>query len=302
MDSFEYSQEFDALIVRLHRGKEDWPHYRKYIRDHLGGPQSRVMTYIKYLCPEIEYHCGSLKGKRVLDFGCGTGATTAALAYFCEQVSAFDVDEESVTICKRRLAEHGLATRVSFYRADDIDEVKGSLGAFDLILANGVIEHIPLTKSGQRRRIMLSLFQLLNNNGCLYINDTPNRLLPFDFHSTQLWWIPWTKPGSQWAYRRALRKGKHSDAPTISAGPLGLEEVGAWGATYCEILGYFKNERFVCLNLLDGHNRHLYYAYPSTLYRTVFEFVIYYVVVKPFHIPMNAFAQSIPNLAIKKCS
>jgi len=302
MDRFEYSDDFKALIVRLHRGKENWPNYPNYIRDHLGGPHSRVVTYTKYLCPEIEYHCGSLKGKRVLDFGCGTGATTAALAHFCEQVSAFDVDEESTTICKKRLEEHHLENRVSLYHADDIDVVKDSLGVFDLILANGVIEHIPLTKSGSRRRIMLSLFHLLRDNGYIYINDTPNRLLPFDFHSTQLWWIPWTKPGSQWAYRRAIRKGKHSDAPTISGGPLGLEEVGAWGATYCEITGYFKGERFVCLNLVNGHNRHLYYAYPSTRYRSVFEFVTYYLLVKPFHVPMNAFAQSIPNLVIGKCT
>ena len=176
MDRFEYSNDFKALIVRLHRGKEDWPNYPKYIRDHLGGPDSRVMTYMRYLCPEIEYHCGSLKAKRVLDFGCGTGATTAALAHFCEQVTAFDIDEESITICKKRLEEHNLESRVSLYHAADIDEVKDSLGTFDLILANGVIEHIPLTRSGLRRRIMLSLFHLLRNNGYIYINDTPNRL------------------------------------------------------------------------------------------------------------------------------
>jgi SAM-dependent methyltransferase len=302
MDKFEYSEDFEALIIHLHRGKEDWPNYHKYIRDHLGGPDSRVMTYMKYLCPEIEYHCGTLKGKRVLDFGCGTGATTAALAYFCEQVRAFDTDEESTNICRRRLKEHGLETRVSFSCADDIDEVKDSLGAFDLILINGVIEHIPLSKHGLRRRIILSLFQLLKSGGYLYINDTPNRLLPFDFHSTQLWWIPWTKPGSQWAYRRAIRKRKYFDAAKISKGPLGLEEAGAWGATYCEITGYLRGEEFVCLNLVDGHNRHLYYMYPRTWYRSVFEFVTYYFVVKPFHIPMDAFAQSIPNLVIRKRS
>jgi len=300
MDRFDYSEDFKNLIVHLHRGKERWPNYQSYLMDHLGGPRSRVITYMKYLCPEIEYHCGSVKDKRILDFGCGTGATTAALAHFSEHVCALDVDEESIDICRRRIHEHALESRVSLYCADDLDKVKESMGSFDLILVNGVIEHIPLTKTGQRKRIVRALFELLNTPGYLYINDTPNRLYPFDFHSTQLWWIPWSKPGSQWAYRRAIAKGKHSDIPTISKGPLGLEEVGAWGATYWEIKKYLEGERAVCLNTLTGHNRHLYYLSPRTWKYAIFEFAFYYTVVKLFHVPMNAFAQSIPNLVMKK--
>ena len=301
MDTFDYSKHFQELIAHLLRGTENWPNYQNYLRDHLGGPNSRVVTYTKYLCREIEYHCGSLKDKRILDFGCGTGATTAALATYSEQVCAFDIDEESMQICKRRISEHGLESRVQFYCADELDKGKDSMGTFDLILVNGVIEHIPLTKTGLRKRIIRSLFELLRTDGCLYINDTPNRLLPVDFHTTQLWWIPWTRAGSECAYRRAVRKGRYSDAGAKSSGPLGLEEAGAWGATYWEITSYLKDKEFVCLNIVDGHNRHLYYMYPRTWKRSVFEFIMYYSVVKLLRIPMNAFAQSIPNLIIKKC-
>jgi len=173
------------------------------------------------------------------------------------------------------------------------------MGTFDLILINGVIEHIPLTKIGLREKIMRSLFAMLRKPGYLYINDTPNRLLPFDFHSTQLWLIPWTKPGSEWAYRRALKKGRYTDAPRLGTGPLGLEEVGAWGATYWEIKHYLKGERFICVNTLSDHNRHLYYLSPRTWKRSVIEFALYYSAVKIFRIPMTAYAKSIPNLTIK---
>ena len=301
MDTFDYSKDFQELIVHLHRGKENWPNYQNYLKHHLGGPASRLVTYTKYLCPEIEYHCGSLKYKRILDFGCGTGATTAALVTYSEQICAFDIDEVSIEICKRRISEHGLESRVRFYCADELEKVKDSMGTFDLILVNGVIEHIPLTKTGLRKRIMRSLFELLHTGGFLYINDTPNRLLPVDFHTTQLWWIPWTRAGSEWAYKRAVRKGRYSDAGATCSGPLGLEEAGAWGATYWEIRSYLKGNEFVCLNTMDGHNRHLYYIYPRTWKLSLFEFIMYYSVVKPLRIPMNAFAQSIPNLVIKKC-
>ena len=299
MDTFDYSKEFEELIVRLRRGKENWPNYQNYIKAHLGGPDSRVVQFTKQLCLEIEYHCGSLENKRILDFGCGTGATTAALAQYSKQICAFDIDKGSIEICKRRIREHGMESSVQFYCADDLDKVKSSMGTFDLILLNGVIEHIPLTKIGLRKKIIRSLFTLLKRPGYLFINDTPNRLCPFDFHSTQLWWIPWTKPGSEWAYRRAVKKKRHSDAPTISEGPLGLEEVGAWGATYWEIMNYLDGERFICLNTISGHNRHIYYSFRGSWKRVVFEFVMYWFTVKLLHLPITAFAPGIANLVIK---
>jgi len=312
-DTFHYSKEFVKSIEYLHRGMENWPNYQDYIEDHLGGPNSRVIKFTKYLCPEIEYHCGNLKDKKILDFGCGTGSTTVALAQNSEKVYAFDIDDESIEISKQRINEHGLNSRVQFLCSDDINTYKDSIGTFDLIVVNGVIEHIPLSRTGLRKKIMLSLFELLNKSGHIFINETPNRLWPYDFHSTQLWWLPWTKPGSEWAYNRAVKKGRYSDAPRISKGPLGLEEVGVWGVTYWEVKSYFEGQQFVCLNVLNGHNRHLHYlnrdvhySFPGmwkrTLARTLvaFEFVMYYFAAKLFKIPITAFYPNIINLVIKR--
>jgi 2-polyprenyl-3-methyl-5-hydroxy-6-metoxy-1,4-benzoquinol methylase len=262
VDRFDYSIDFQQEIMRKMRGGAIYPNYQHWLAEALGGPNSRVVKYTNFLCPEIEYHCGSLDEKRILDFGCGIGSTTVALAYFSSRVCAFDIDRESLQICRARVREHGLDHRVTFYCADNINSVRESMGTFDLILLNGVIEHIPQSKTGLRKNIMLSLFDMLERSGHLYINDTPNRLLPFDFHTTQLWWIPWTKPGSEWAYGRAIRKGRYFDDPTLPKGSVALEERGAWGATYCEILGYFKGKRFVVLNIQPDHKRHLYYKSP----------------------------------------
>jgi 2-polyprenyl-3-methyl-5-hydroxy-6-metoxy-1,4-benzoquinol methylase len=300
LDTFDYSKEFEELIIRLHRGKEDWPGYQKYLKAHLGGPTSRIVKFKKQLCRDIEFHCGSLKDKRILDFGCGTGATTVALAEHSTQICAFDIDRESFEICRKRIREHGLEGSVQFYSGDDLDKIKDSMGTFDLILLNGVIEHIPLTKTGLRKKIIRSLFTLLKRSGYLFINETPNRLCPFDGHSTQLWWIPWMKPGSDRAYRRAVKKKRHSAVPTTSEGPLGLEEVGAWGATYWEIMSYLSEESFLCLNTMSGHNRHVQYFSPGSWKRSVFESVAYWSAVKLLHIPITAFSPVINNLVIQK--
>jgi len=298
--AFEYSQQFHELIVDLHRGKETLPQYSGYIRAHLGGPDSRIVNYAARLCPEIEYHCGPLNNKRILDFGCGTGATTAALAHYCKDIHAFDVDAASLEICKLRIKEHGLDNRVQFCSPTDVDAIKRSVGPFDLILLNGVLEHIPLSQMNLRRHTVRALFELLKTPGHLYINDTPNRLYPYDFHTTQLWWIPWTKPRSKWAYTRAVARYRYTRYPTIIEGVAALESAGTWGALYWDIMNYLRGHQFLCLNTLPGHNRHIHYLSQPTRKRAAFEFLFYYTAVKVFRIPITALSPSLTNLVIKR--
>lgn len=299
---FEYSEEFRQMVVWLHRGKESWPQYPCYLNAHLGGPDSRLSELSTQLVRDLQHHCGELSGKRVLDFGCGTGATTAALAQVSGSVAAFDVDPESVGVARRRLREHGLARRARFFCAGSIDEIAEELGTLDVVLMNGVIEHIPKSIPGLREKVVRSAWGLLRPSGCLFINDTPNPLCPFDFHSTQLWWIPWTKPGSGWAYLYAVLRGRHRDSPTASAGPRGLEEVGAWGATYWEVLDYLRGEDVSCVNLEEGHDRRLSYAVHGSRRRQWIERALHPVAVKHLGVPITALTPSLTNLTLRKGS
>lgn len=296
----QYSEEFVDKVKHLLRGKELWPNYAKYIKYHTGNVGNGVELALKFLCPEIEYHCGILKDKTILDFGCGTGSTTAALAIFSSNIYAYDIDNESIEICRQRLNEHNLEKNIKNIFHSDFDDFIKLSPCFDIILLNGVIEHIPLSKNGLRKRILCGLFDKLNQGGFLYINDTPNRLYPFDSHSTQLWWIPWMKAGSKRAYCKAIKKRKHSESPTHSEGTLGLEEVGAWGSTYFELKNIFKEKNYICLNNLSRHNRHVYYSYKTGWKQKMFDFVLYYSFVKFFNFPLTTFYPSIANFVIKK--
>ena len=300
--TFEYSQGFKDLIVELHRGKEALPFYQRYIDDHLGGPSSRLSDFVRYLYPEIQRYCGELSTQRVLDFGCGTGATTVALAMHCSQVVAFDIDQRSITVCEKRLIEHNLIDKVQLLCAGGFENMIEKVGTFDFILLNGVIEHIPLSKSGLREKILQMLFDILNLKGVLYINKTPNRLWPIDRHTTQLLWIPWTRSGSKWAYSRAVRMGQHFDNPeTHSLGPLGLEERGAWGATFFEIRKYLSGKSFEIVNSLPDHNRHLSYTQRGeNIQRRIFDFFAYNLLSRWTKIPITAVAPFLTHLVIRK--
>jgi len=287
------------MILAMHDGLEHSPFYSSYISAHLGESNSRLDTFSHEVCPEVEYHCGLLKGRRVLDFGCGTGASTAALAHITDSVAAFDIWPESIEIAKQRLREHGTIDKVEFYCADNVEDIMDQMGKFDVITMMGVLEHLPITMRGLRRRVLTSTADLLKTSGYLFVSDTPNRLWPHDSHTTGLWWIPWSRAGSPWAYNRAVANGRYTRTDHYSPGPLGLEEQGAWGATYWEIERCLRDEGMVCVNMLEGHDKHLSYTGPRSRKAAGFELVMRATMCRLLRCPVVAFAPYISNLVFR---
>ena len=135
----------------------------------------------------------------------------------------------AVAITRARLREHGLE-HVTVHHAESYRDVADQLGSFDLVVAHAVFEHVPLSVPGLRADVIRQAFDAVAPGGHLFISESPNRLMPRDIYCTGLWFIPWTKGGSTWAYRRAIRTGRHTDPD--GRGPISLEERGAWGFTY----------------------------------------------------------------------
>jgi len=295
---FRYSAAFEDEVRRLHAGTEDLPGYDEYVRSHLGGPESRLGTFLTVTWPEIVHRLGDMHGKRVLDFGCGTGATTAGLMSVGLDVSAFDIDESSLELCRARLAEHGFPTE-RVYGADDFATVAGELGQFDFILMNGVIEHIPITTRGLREHVIRSALGALAPEGILYINETPNRWWPRDVHTTGMWLLPWLRAGSRVAYRQATRKGKHVERDRIAAGPRGLEERGLWGTTWRQLRRAIP-AGYRIVNLEPGQDRRVAYTRPLSRRRRWFEHVVYRLVTRRFGIPVVAFTPMYSPLLVRR--
>jgi len=295
LERFNYSNDLEAMIVHLHRGKESWPHYHLYIAAHLGGVNGRVSTFVQFLCPEIAFRCGPLADKLVLDFGCGTGASSVALALSGARVIAADICQESLEIARKRVQEHGLEDRVKFAAIDDLPMLQEN-GSFDLVLMNGVIEHIPTSDLGLRVKVLATAANCLRRGGYLYISETPNRLWPKDTHSTGLWFLPWTPAGSKIGYNYAISRGRHTECATLSQGPRGLEEVGAWGATYWELNAALQGLGFRCKNAGSEQGQRVNFTYKGSAKRRIFEHVIYWLVTLPFGIPIIAFCPFLDHL------
>jgi 2-polyprenyl-3-methyl-5-hydroxy-6-metoxy-1,4-benzoquinol methylase len=114
-----------------------------------------------------EYHI-SIKGKRVLDFGCGTGYNCYYLANrnAPRAVVGIDLLKDCIEHCKRNY----LMPNVK-YLVQDCLEYNENLGLFDVIISCEVIEHVD-----DQVHFMRNLERYLAPGGYAFIS-TPNKAL-----------------------------------------------------------------------------------------------------------------------------
>jgi SAM-dependent methyltransferase len=161
---FDREEEYDAMLARGLRLTGEDKHY--FIRGRL--------ALLRALLP------AGPGPTRILDFGCGTGDSTAALA------EAFPAARVTGVDTSRRALDHAARThggeRVGFGAVADLD----AHGAFDLCFVNGVFHHIP---PASRPRALACIRAALRPDGllALFENNPWNpgtrlvmRRIPFD--------------------------------------------------------------------------------------------------------------------------
>lgn len=108
-----------------------------------------------------------LRGRRVLDIGCGTGGITIRLAatHGAAEVTGIDVEAPVVERARSQAAARGLADRVRFLRVAPGPLPFGD-GSFDLIFSKDAIIHIP-----DKEALFADLFRLLAPGGAFAASD-----------------------------------------------------------------------------------------------------------------------------------
>ncbi|MDR2835142.1 MAG: class I SAM-dependent methyltransferase [Bacteroidales bacterium] len=107
-----------------------------------------------------EFALNYVKGKKVLDYGCGSGYGAYMLAKEAENVVATDLSDEAVSYSMEKFVSNNLI----FKKIEDIDYQK-----FDVIVSFQVIEHVKNDK-----KYIKKLKDMLNPGGVLLIT-TPDR-------------------------------------------------------------------------------------------------------------------------------
>lgn len=166
-------------------------------------------------------HRDLFAGRTVLDFGASHGPGICALLDLgAAEVVGVEPEEAWVRAGQPILQAGGWGPRARLLHVADTRRLPFPDAAFDLVLVNAVLEHIPIPRAEYIRE----LWRVLRPGGHLLVNETPNKYLPRDAHTTGLWWVPWMPRGL--ARRYAVRRGRfRPDGDWATSGWRGL---GYW--------------------------------------------------------------------------
>lgn len=111
--------------------------------------------------------------RRALDFGCGVGRLTRALAYRFDDVLGLDIAQSMVDSARELSTRAGLANcRFSTHRGADLRDVP--TGSVDLVLCVLVLQH--LTSSSEIERYISEFIRVLAPGGMAVI-QLPNKVV-----------------------------------------------------------------------------------------------------------------------------
>lgn len=281
-----YSAEFVAAM-RAYQGTDG--------RDVFDGPGSRLHHVEHVTLPELEYRIGDIRGRRVLDYGCGTGSSTVPLIAAGADVDGFDIDAAAVGLAVERIREHGMAAG-KLVAGTSAESAGLNAAEYDLVYMNCVLERVP---HDLRHSVLADAVRCLRPGGVLAVAQSPNRWWPRDVYLTGLWFLPWTPPGSRVGTWYASRFGRLRG--TLRPGPdtgRELQHRGVWGITYRSTMRALPAGSR-CINMEPGQDRWSSHTRPLSTRRRWAESLGYRLVARPWSIPISSLCPMFDLLLIR---
>jgi 2-polyprenyl-3-methyl-5-hydroxy-6-metoxy-1,4-benzoquinol methylase len=239
----------------------------RYVEHHI---QKEVLSY---------FPAEAFAGKRILDFGCGSGGSSMVLSRVlppCEIVG-IELEERLLKIARLRAAHFG-RTSLRLLQSPSGDSLPPDLGQFDFIMFNAVFEHL---LPHERPMLLPKVWQQLKPGGVLFLNQTPYRYSLVEVHTTggvplinylpdslALWaarkFSKHVGPGDDWntLLRRGIRGGTVPEVLGLLGGEKHVEllrprpEVGdrvdLWFATLSKRHALLKRSIWASLKVIKG--------------------------------------------------
>jgi natural product biosynthesis luciferase-like monooxygenase protein len=131
---------------------------------------------------ETASRVATLKPKRVLDVGCGTGLILFRVAPSCDRYVGVDASPSGLEQLQTKLDSAGLARTVSLREldADAIDQLGEA--RFDTIILNSVVQYFP--DAAYFVRVVEKAWRLLDAGGAIFVGDVRSLPLLPAFHAS----------------------------------------------------------------------------------------------------------------------
>ena len=110
-----------------------------------------------------------LRGKRVLDVGCGGGLLSEAMAKAGATVTGIDLGQSTLQVAELHALESGASVRYVCESAET--HAQSNAGAYDVVTCMEMLEHVPEPQS-----VMRALYSLVKPGGDVFVS-TINRNL-----------------------------------------------------------------------------------------------------------------------------
>ena len=120
----------------------------------------------------IRQHVG-LKGKKIVDIGCGGGILTESMAKSGAEVSGIDMAEAPLAVARLHLHESNLEIDYRQSTAEELAEQEA--GQYDIVTCLEMLEHVP-----DPARVVQSCFDLVKPGGHVFfstINRNPKSFM-----------------------------------------------------------------------------------------------------------------------------
>lgn len=164
-----------------------------------------------FLAPLFAYlRARGARGLTVLEVGCSFGHITEYLDEQPEvaRISTFDTDADFVAMLHAKIEDGDLKKGVDarLLGNDETRRLPYADGTFDLVLAIGVVEHLP---PRHRRAQVDEYYRVLASGGHIAVLDTPNRAFPLETHSVGLPFVQWLPAPLAYRYARLGRPDRY---------------------------------------------------------------------------------------------
>ncbi len=142
-------------------------------------------------------------GRNALEFGCNYGASGIVLSRLGARVTGVDVAQENVRLATANIALHGQERRARAIHVPDTRSMPFADGAFDLAVANSVLEYV---SSAQLPAVMGEIHRVIQPGGELLVLGTSSRLAPREVHSRR-WLVNYLPRGFDRLAGKPLQRG-----------------------------------------------------------------------------------------------
>ncbi len=186
-DSFDYEKYVD--MVKEHHKNGKFLSWFDYIYDCVEGDYTKVfwadLEPNPYLVDWLKQNLITKQNKTACVIGCGVGDDAEILSKYGYKVTAFDISQSAINLCKNRYPN----TKVTYLVADLFDYPKEWIESFDVVYECNTIQVLP---NKYRKKARVAMSSLIAKDGYILVScrsreeNTMQEVIPLPLSKSEM--------------------------------------------------------------------------------------------------------------------